>query len=77
MEAFQLFAKSRGQVQSHITLSTLRRVVRELQEEIDDEWLKEMILYANNEDYVSDDAWMKGASFEEFSTVMERSRAFR
>ncbi|KAF2148266.1 hypothetical protein K461DRAFT_297701 [Myriangium duriaei CBS 260.36] len=67
--AFRLFTRDEGQV---ITLAHLRRVARELREEVDEKTLRDMIREANGEGKAS------GATvgIEEFADVMRRAGVF-
>ncbi len=54
-----------------ITLAHLRRVARELREEVADDVLRNMILEANGGEGVT-----KGVGLEEFENVMRRAGVF-
>lgn len=71
--AFQLFTKGGT---GPITLPHLRRVAKELKEDVSDELLRDMILEANGEMEGSRDAWRKGVGIEDFEGVMKRAGVF-
>lgn len=66
--AFRLF--TRGS-EGPITLSHLRRVARDLKEDVSDELLGDMIREANGGEGIS-----KGVTVDQFRSVMERAGAF-
>ena len=71
--AFGLFTRGgRGEEGERITLGTLRRVARELKEEVDEQVLKDMITEANGGAGVG-----AGVGMEEFEEVMKRAGVFR
>ena len=69
--AFELFTRS-GREGERITLGTLRRVARELKEEVDEQVLKDMIAEANGGAGLA-----AGVGVEEFEAVMRRAGVFR
>ncbi|KAF2104771.1 hypothetical protein NA57DRAFT_51575 [Rhizodiscina lignyota] len=72
--AYQLFTKGGT---GPITLAHLRRVARELREEVSDEVLRDMILEANGESGGrGKDGWKRGVGVEEFENVMKRAGVF-
>lgn len=74
--AFKLFTKGGT---GPITIQHLRRVARELREEISDDMLRDMILEANGEGEVEGkgrDGWKKGVAIEDFENVMKRAGVF-
>ena len=66
--AFRLFTKGKD---GPITVAHLRRVARELKEEVDDDMLKSMISEANGGDSVH-----KGVGLEDFEAIMKRANVF-
>lgn len=66
--AFRLFTRG---TDGPITIAHLRRVVKELREEVSDEMLKNMILEANGGAGVT-----KGVAAEDFEAVMTRAGVF-
>ena len=68
--AFQLFTGRSGE--ERITIAALRRVARELKEDVGEQVLKDMILEANGGEGVG-----KGVGIREFEEVMRRARVFR
>ena len=75
-EAFGLFTKMSGKGGGadgpRITLGTLRRVAKELKEDVSDDVLKSMILEANGGSGVG-----RGVDVEEFESIMKRAGVFR
>ena len=69
MAAFKLFTHNSS---GPITMSHLRRVARELREEVDDKFLADMINEANGGDGAS-----RGVGLDEFESVMRRAGMFR
>jgi len=67
-DAFKLFTKG---TDGPITIYHLKRVARELREDISDEMLRNMIMEANGEAGVA-----KGVSIEDFGAVMTRAGVF-
>lgn len=67
--AFRLFTRGTGE---KITLATLRRVARELKENVDDQVLKDMIAEANGGAGLS-----QGVDIRHFEDVMRRAGVFR
>lgn len=67
--AFRLFA--RGEGQGRITVADLRRVARELKEEVGEQVLRDMIMEANGGGGAS-----KGVGVGEFEGVMRRAGVF-
>lgn len=67
--AYQLFTK--GTDGGPITMAHLRRVARELREEVSEDMLRNMILEANGGAGIS-----KGVRVEEFEGVMRRAGVF-
>ncbi|KAF1814896.1 EF-hand superfamily Ca2+-modulated protein [Eremomyces bilateralis CBS 781.70] len=70
-EAFRLFNRNTG---GPITLSHLRRVARELREDVDEATLQAMLVEANGE--AEEGGWKAGVSLEEFDAVMKRAGVF-
>ena len=68
--AFRLFTGKSGE--DRITIATLRRVARELKENVDEQVLKDMIMEANSGEGVG-----KGVGMTEFEGVMRRAGMFR
>jgi Ca2+-binding EF-hand superfamily protein len=68
--AFRLFTKDGGG--DRITMGTLRRVARELKENVDEAVLKDMINEANG-----GSGAMRGVELDEFERVMKRAGVFR
>ena len=68
--AFRLFTGKNGE--DRITIATLRRVARELKENVDEQVLKDMIMEANSGEGVG-----KGVGMTEFEGVMRRAGVFR
>ena len=68
--AFRLFTGKGGE--DRITIATLRRVVRELKENVDEQVLKDMIMEANSGEGVA-----RGVGITEFEGVMRRAGVFR
>ena len=66
--AFNLFTKG---TDGPITIAHLRRIARELKEEVSDEMLRNMILEANGGAGLS-----KGVAVEDFMSVMTRAGVF-
>lgn len=69
--AYHLFTKG---TPGPITIAHLRRVARELREEVSDDVLRDMILEANGG--VGRDGVGKGVGIEEFEGVMKRAGVF-
>ena len=69
-DAFDLF--TRGQRNDVITIDTLKRVARDLKEDVGDDLLMDMILEANGGTGVG-----KGVSKEEFEEVMRKAGVWR
>lgn len=67
--AFRLFA--RGEGRGRITMADLRRVARELKEDVGEEVLRDMIMEANGGGGVN-----KGVGVGEFEGVMRRAGVF-
>ncbi|KAA6408609.1 MAG: hypothetical protein FRX48_07691 [Lasallia pustulata] len=67
--AFRLF--TRGDGQGRITMADLRRVARELKEDVSDQVLRDMIMEANGGSGV-----IKGVGVGEFEGVMKRAGVF-
>ena len=67
--AFRLFA--RGEGQGRITMGDLRRVARELKEDVGEQVLRDMIMEANGGGGVN-----KGVGVGEFEGVMRRVGVF-
>ncbi|KAL9086466.1 MAG: hypothetical protein Q9165_007082 [Trypethelium subeluteriae] len=67
-DAFRLFTRGEGET---ITLAHLRRVARELREEVDERVLRDMIAEANGGEGVG-----KGVVIEDFEGVMRRAGVF-
>ena len=70
--AFRLFTRGGGGEGEEITLHTLRRVAKELKEDVDDQVLKDMIIEANGGAGVG-----TGVALDEFEEVMRRAGVFR
>jgi len=70
-DAYKLFTAGGN---GPITIAHLRRVARELREEVSDDVLRDMIAEANGEGG-SREGWRKGVSVEEFEGVMRRAGA--
>ena len=68
--AFNLFTGKSGQ--DRITLSALRRVARELKEDLDDTLLRDMINEANG-----GSGLQQGVDLSEFEAVMKRAGVFK
>ena len=68
--AFQLFTKGTGE--ERITLSALRRISKQLKEDVDDQLLKDMIAEANGGSGLG-----RGVDLQEFESVMKRAGVFR
>ena len=68
--AFNLFTGKTGQ--ERITLSALRRVARDLKEDIDDQLLRDMIAEANGGAGIE-----QGVDLSEFEGVMKRAGVFK
>lgn len=68
--AFRLFTGNTGQ--ERITLSALRRVARDLKEDIDDQLLRDMINEANGGSGIE-----QGVDLSEFEGVMQRAGVFK
>jgi Ca2+-binding EF-hand superfamily protein len=68
-QAFRLFTREGGE---KITLATLKRVAKELKENVDDQVLKDMIIEANGGAGVG-----RGVDIEQFEEVMKRAGVFR
>ena len=66
--AFRLFTRGQG---GPITVSHLRRVARELKEDVNDEMLRSMVLEANGGAGVH-----KGVGLEDFEGIMKRANVF-
>lgn len=75
-EAFTLFTRGTGG--GAITIAHLRRIAKDLKQEIDDQQLKDMILEANGGIEANGGAgdWRRGVTIEEFETVMKRAGVF-
>ncbi|KAK8231978.1 EF-hand superfamily Ca2+-modulated protein [Phyllosticta capitalensis] len=73
-EAYRLF-KGAGKAQTAITVADLKRVARELREDVDDETLCDMVLEANGEARGKTGV-AKGVTLEEFESVMRRAGVF-
>ncbi|KAK7540417.1 EF-hand superfamily Ca2+-modulated protein [Phyllosticta citricarpa] len=73
-EAYRLF-KGAGQPQAPITVADLKRVARELREDVDDDMLWDMVLEANGEARGKAGV-AKGVTLEEFEGVMRRAGVF-
>ncbi|KAK8157312.1 EF-hand superfamily Ca2+-modulated protein [Phyllosticta citrichinensis] len=73
-EAYRLF-KGAGQAQGPITVADLKRVARELREDVDDDTLWDMVLEANGEARGKAGV-AKGVTLEEFESVMRRAGVF-
>lgn len=69
--AYQLFTHQQN---GPITLAHLRRVAKELREEVPDRVLKDMILEANGG--IGDEGIRKGVGKEDFEAVMKRAGVF-
>ena len=69
MAAFKLFTHNSS---GPITMSHLRRVARELREEVDNKFLADMINEANGGDGAS-----RGVGLDEFESVMRRAGMFK
>lgn len=69
--AFSLFTRGATVEEGVITIGHLRRVARELREEVSDDMLRNMILEANGGAGVS-----RGVRVEEFEAVMRRAGVF-
>ncbi|MCJ1303065.1 hypothetical protein MMC08_005872 [Hypocenomyce scalaris] len=67
--AFRLFTRGNGE--GRITMADLRRIARELKEEVGDQVLKDMIMEANGGSGVN-----KGVGVGEFEGVMRRAGVF-
>ena len=67
--AFRLF--TRGSAEK-ITLGSLRRIAKELKEDVDEQVLKDMIMEANGGSGVG-----KGVELQEFEGVMRRAGVFK
>lgn len=67
-DAYKLFTRGHG---GPISLGQLRRIARELKENVDDELLKDMILEANGGAGLS-----AGVTLEQFHDVMTRAGVF-
>ena len=71
-KAFDLFTgRSGGGGEGKITLGALKRVARELKEDVNEQVLKDMIQEANGGGGIH-----KGVELEEFEEVMRRAGAF-
>ena len=68
--AFRLF--TRGSGQAKITMGMLKRIARELKEDVSDQVLKDMILEANGGSGVN-----SGVALQDFEGVMRRAGVFR
>lgn len=66
--AFRLFTKGKD---GPITVAHLRRVARELKEEVGDDMLRSMVLEANGGAGVN-----KGVGLDDFETIMRRANVF-
>lgn len=75
-EAFALFTRGTGG--GAITIAHLRRIAKDLKQEIDDQQLKDMILEANGGIEANGGAgdWRRGVTIEEFEHVMKRAGVF-
>lgn len=74
--AFNLFTGGSGE--QRITLAMLRRVARELKEDVDEQVLKDMIREARGGDFeTAGEASRNGVSLREFEGVMRRAGVFR
>ena len=75
-EAFTLFTRGTGG--GAITIAHLRRIAKDLKQEIDDQQLKDMILEANGgiEAHGGAGDWRRGVTIEEFESVMKRAGVF-
>ncbi|KAH8668163.1 calmodulin [Tricladium varicosporioides] len=69
-EAFSLFTQGGGE--EKITLATLKRVAKQLREEVDDDMLRDMILEANGGAGVG-----RGVEKVEFEEIMRRAGVWR
>ena len=70
-DAFRLFTNMGGD-KDKITLGCLKRVARELKEDVGDQTLKDMMLEANGGSGVG-----RGVSLKDFEGVMRRAGVFR
>ena len=68
--AFRLFTGGSGQAK--ITMGALKRIARELKEDVSDQVLKDMILEANGGSGVN-----SGVALQDFEGVMRRAGVFR
>ena len=68
--AFRLFTGGSGE--ERITMGALRRVARELKEDVSEQVLKDMIVEANG-----GEGWTRGVGIEDFERVMRRAGVFR
>lgn len=73
--AFSLFTHDRPGNDVRITLADLKRVARELKEDVDDSTLKLMIEEANGEQ--GRDVVARGVTLEQFEEIMRRAGVFR
>jgi len=70
-DAFRLFMSSGGE-DGKITVKTLKRVARELKEDVPEQVLKDMLLEANGGSGVG-----RGVGMKDFEGVMRRAGVFR
>lgn len=70
-EAFNLFTQ-RGGEDGRITLACLKRIARELKEDVSDDVLKSMLLEANGGSGIG-----RGVNIEDFEGVMRRAGVFQ
>jgi Ca2+-binding EF-hand superfamily protein len=70
-EAYNLFTHNGS---GPITLAHLRRVARELKEDVPDEVLMDMIVEANGE--ARREGWRRGVDVREFEEVLRRAGVF-
>ncbi len=73
--AYQLFTKGGT---GPITIAHLRKIAKELREDVSDDVLRDMIVEANGEGGASGarDGWKKGVGIEDFENVMKRAGVF-